>query len=313
MRPLFPLLSFFLLASACSSSGGEKSGAQEPLLPVLPWGEVAELSPATSAAKVFVPTLQPGDVLDIRVYGNPDLDMLQLRVPENGSISYPLIGPIVVGGRTVSELEGVIREKLASEFLQDPQVTVVTREYSPRKVYILGGVRNPAGYLLPPTEHLTLFQLIAAAGGYTDRAYKEYVQVIRRVSETKREVIALSLTEIEKALAKGHTEADIDLFPDDVVVIPSVARMVYVLGAVKSPGSFEIPTDTRMSVSQAVSRAGSYTKFASIGKILVLRQTPGGQPKKIAVDLGEIVNGKLELDVELVPGDVVWVPERGVF
>ena len=162
-------------------------------------------------------------------------------------------------------------------------------------------------------ERITLLQLISVAGGITDKAYKEYVQIVRRGPKGAREVVQLSLVQVEQAIAKGNGEADIELQPDDLVMIPSAARVVYVLGAVKEPGWFEIPADTRMTASMAISRAGSYTKFASTSGIQVLRQTPEGASKRLPVDLDDVVGGKLEADVVLEPGDVVWVPERKLF
>jgi polysaccharide export outer membrane protein len=155
--------------------------------------------------------------------------------------------------------------------------------------------------------------VIAAAGGFTDRAYKEFVQIVRRRGSTEREVIRLSLVEVEKMVAKGQAEADLELWPDDLVVIPSAVRVAYVLGAVTKPGQVEVPNDSRITVSMAVSQAGSYTKFASTGRVQVLRHTPSGDIRKITVDLDAVLDGKLELDVQLLPGDVVWVPERGIF
>jgi polysaccharide export outer membrane protein len=210
-------------------------------------------------------------------------------------------------------VEKVLREKLGKNYLHDPHVSVTVKEFSQRKVYILGGVKKPGGYPLAPTERITLLQLLSSAEGYSDRAYKEFTQVIRRSPKGDREVIRLSLADVERAVAQGKPEADLELWPDDLVVIPSGARVVYVLGAVAKPGSFEIAVDTRMTASMAVSMAGSYTRFASTSKILVLRQVPGGESKKIRVDLDQIVEGKLEMDVDLMPGDVVWVPERGLF
>ncbi|MDP6958333.1 MAG: polysaccharide biosynthesis/export family protein, partial [Planctomycetota bacterium] len=238
---------------------------------------------------------------------------LEIRIPQSGVFSYPLIGEVKAAGKTSVDLERDIRARLAKDYLQDPHVTVTVVEYVARKVYILGGIEKPDRYTLLPTEKITLLQLISAAGGFTDRAHKHRVQIVRRTGKAGREVIRLSLADVERALEKGHAEADLELQPDDLVVIPSGARAVYVLGAVKSPGWFDIPTDTRMTVSMAISRAGSYTKFASTGAIQVLRQTVEGESKKFLVDLDEVVNGRLDLDIELEPGDVVWVPERGIF
>lgn len=258
------------------------------------------------------PVLLPGDMLQISVYKQPDLS-LQVRVPQEGVFQYPLIGEVKAAGKTQAALEREIRDKLAKDYLHNPFVTVTVTAFATRQVYILGGIQKPDRYKLQPTERLTVLQLISAAGGFTDRAYKQKVQIVRRNGDGLREVIILSLIEVEKAIARGHGEADIELFPDDLVVIPSGARVVYVLGAVKLPGWFDIPTDTRMTVSMAISRAGSYTKFAATGKIQVLRQKGTGKSEKIMVDLDEIVNGRLDLDIDLEPGDVVWVPERGIF
>ena len=136
---------------------------------------------------------------------------------------------------------------------------------------------------------------------------------MRRGPREEREVILLSLVDIERAVASGKPEADLELFPDDLVVIPSAARVVYVLGAVEQPGWFEIPADTRMTTSMAISRAAGFTKFAAKGSIQVLRQLPTGESKRLPVDMGNVLGGKLEEDLPLEPGDVVWVPERGIF
>jgi protein involved in polysaccharide export with SLBB domain len=155
---------------------------------------------------------------------------------------------------------------------------------------------------------------VAAAEGFTDRAYKEYVQIVRRRGATEREVIRLSLVEVERLIARGNPEADLELWPDDLIVIPSAVRVAYVLGAVNKPGQVEVPNGARMTVSMAVSQSGSYTKFAATGRVQVLRQTVTGEQQKIPVDLNAVLDyGRLDLDIDLVPGDVVWVPERGIF
>ncbi|KAF0240388.1 MAG: polysaccharide export [Planctomycetota bacterium] len=327
MKRIACLLALTAILSACTNDGGNGntaggpdgnepgSGVQAPpgvprAPSVHPFGNAP--LPAGRLISPRAPVLMPGDRLEITVYNEPDLKVA-VRLPESGSFSFPLIGQVETIGYSPNNLEAAIRERLAKDYLHNPQVTVTVVEFAPRKVFILGGVQKPDGYVLPPSERITLLQLISVAGGITDKAYKEYVQVVRRSEKGAREVVQLSLVAVEQAIAQGHPEADIELQPDDLVMIPSAARVVYVLGAVKDPGWFEIPADTRMTASMAISRAGSYTKFASTGGIQVLRQTPEGVSKKLPVDLGDIVSGNLEADVVLEPGDVVWVPERKLF
>jgi len=236
-----------------------------------------------------------------------------VRIPQDGRVTFPLIGAVDAAGRTQADLETTIRTRLEKDFLREASVTVTVKEYAKRRVYVVGGVAKPDGYEVPPNSRITVLQVIAAAGGFTDRAYKEYVQIVRRRGGSEREVIRLSLVEVEKLIAKGQPEADLELWPDDLLVIPSAIRVAYVLGAVHKPGNIEVPNDARMTVSMAVSQAGSYTKFAATGRVQVLRRTLTGEVRKIVVDLDSVLDGKLELDLQLLPGDVVWVPERGIF
>jgi polysaccharide export outer membrane protein len=273
--------------------------------------------PATPAASLLSvpppdPVLLPGDLLRITVFRQPDLD-LEARIPVDGLIGYPLIGPVQAAGKTPAALQESIRALLDKDYLRNPSVTVTVREYVKRKVYIVGGVTRPSAYDISPDARLTLLQLVAAAGGFTDRAYKEFVQVIRRRGPVEREVIRLSLVEVEGRIAQGRAEADLELWPDDLVVIPAAVRVVYVLGAVHKPGPVDVPNDARVTVSMALSTAGSYTKFASKSRAQVLRHSPTGEVTRIPVNIDAILDGRLELDIELQPGDVLFVPERGIF
>jgi polysaccharide export outer membrane protein len=307
MKRLIPAI---LLLAACSGAGDEVR--QAPLTQAfVPTQAAAPAAPAVKGPRPE-PTLVSGDLLRITVYRQPDLD-LEVRIPENGWISYPLIGAVEAVGRSSSTLEKNIRQQLEKDYLKNPSVTVTVREYAKRKVFIVGGVAKPDGYEVAPDSRMTVLRLVSAAGGFTDRAYKEYVQVVRRQGTAELAVIRLSLVEVERQIAGGKPEADLELWPDDLVVVPSAVRVAYVLGAVQRPGSVDVPNNARMTISMAVANAGSYTKFAATGRLQLLRHDPSGNVSKITVDLDAILAGRIELDLNLAPGDVVWVPERGIF
>ena len=304
----------FCALSACSSIvEGPKGPREQPpqafipgLAPTGPQAPIPANLPAPD------PLLLAGDLLHIAVFRQPEME-LESRIPTDGSIAFPLIGGVQASGKTSGQLEQEIRRRLEKDYLHEAHVTVTVKEFAKRRVYMVGAVTKPGGYEIYPHQRLTILQAVAAAEGFTDRAYKEYVQVVRRRGPTEREVIRLSLTEVERMFARGRAEADLELWPDDLVVIPSAVRVAYVLGAVNKPGNLDVPNDARITVSMAVSHAGSYTKFAATGRVQVLRHTPTGEQQKIAVDLDAVLNGQLELDIPLLPGDVVWVPERGIF
>jgi polysaccharide biosynthesis/export protein len=302
MRRLLPAI---LLLSACAHRAVPPPRIQPQRT------AQAEPSPLPKNAPRPEPVLVPGDLVRITVFQQPDLD-LETRIPVTGTINYPLIGPVQASGKNSSALEATIRQKLAAEYLQSPSVTVTVREYVRRRVFIVGGVAKPDGYEMSNESRMTVLQLVAAAGGFTERASKDVVQVVRRQAAGERTVLTFSLAEVEKLLAQGKPDADLDLWPDDLVVVPAAVRVAYVLGQVHRPGPIDLPHNTKLTVSMAVAHAGSYTKFASTGAIQILRHAPTGV-RTLLVSLDDILDGRPDLDLEIQPGDVVWVPERGLF
>ncbi|MBI4819789.1 MAG: polysaccharide export protein [Deltaproteobacteria bacterium] len=315
-----PILVWVVLASTHALCCVLLESCASSLPPVAQDGliKVPNPPPARDTGPLLLPdasfTEQPlvqGDLVRLRVYQQPDLD-LDSRIRADGTISVPLIGSIQAAGQTIPGLEETIRSRLAADFLRDPHVAVSVVEYARRKLYVLGAVQRPGGHQVSPSERLTLLQLVSAAGGLTEHATKEDVLIVRRTPTGERSVSRVSLVSVESALAHGDGGADPELGPEDLVIVGSKTRVVYVLGAVGSPGAVELPSGVPLTVSMAISKAGSFSKFAATGSIQVLRQSPEG-PAKIGVDLDAVVAGDLSRDVAVESGDVIWVPERGLF
>ena len=172
---------------AWRAGGGEWQAAVEPSDAAarpggrpLAWGE-----PLVEPASLPIPhavaegegpyLLDTGDRLRIFVYGQPNLSRLYL-VDHAGRVSIPLIGNIVARGRTTYALERIIRDRLATEFVKDPQVTVDVQQNRP--FFILGEVRAAGQY--PYVSGMTIEQAVAIAGGYSERANERRARVTRR-------------------------------------------------------------------------------------------------------------------------------------
>lgn len=141
--------------------------------------------PATAAAPVKDSggSLGPGDVIELRVFREPDLAGVY-RVTRNGSIEVPLIGTVLLGGRDPDEVAAEIRTRLADGYLKDPQVAVFVREHNSQKIYVLGQVAKPGTF---PYEHgMTIIQAITNAGGFTRLASTNGVTVTRAQGEKER-------------------------------------------------------------------------------------------------------------------------------
>src|SRR5947209_7095179 len=100
-----------------------------------------ELSAADPAARPALESanyvLSPGDVIEIRVYQEDDLNT-RLHVGKDGSTTFPLIGPIHIGGKTLEEVAAMIRARLADGYLINPQVTASVVEYTKHRFIVLG-------------------------------------------------------------------------------------------------------------------------------------------------------------------------------
>jgi len=264
------------------------------------------------AAMPIVYTIYPGDLLRLTVLGQQDLSF-SFRVPSEGMITFPLVGRIQLAGRSLSEVEKEIREHLEKDYLVDPQVSLLIEAYSKKFVYVFGGVKEPKAYELPEGQPLSLTQVLSMAGGFSADAAKDRVRVIRRGGDARPGAAPVAPTvqeiDVTKITEEGQFGLEVQVGTGDVVVVPSL-RKIYVLGQVKTPGGLNVTSDQRITVTQAISLSGGFTTVASERGVKVLRRETGtGKQTVIEVDVWSVIQGKMENDVELMPGDIVFVPE----
>ncbi|SDF74888.1 polysaccharide export outer membrane protein [Limimonas halophila] len=119
-------------------------------------------------------TLGPGDRIDLRVFGHDDISG-EYQVDGSGAISVPLAGKVNVKNMTVSAAEKAVKDALQPDYLVDPSISMEILNYRP--FYILGEVRKPGSY--DYVSGLTVVEAVALAGGYTYRADKDDVTVVR--------------------------------------------------------------------------------------------------------------------------------------
>ena len=106
--------------------------------------------------------LGPNDLMDVEVFGLPDLKRT-VRVNSSGQVSLALIGNISLAGLSAQQAEKVIADKYSEKFLQNPQVSVFIREFTTQRITIEGAVGRPGIY--PVTGQVTLLRAVALAGG----------------------------------------------------------------------------------------------------------------------------------------------------
>lgn len=158
--------------------------------------------------------LQAGDLVDIKVFMETDMDRT-LRVSANGTVTFPLVGNVQIGGYSVSEAEDLLVEKLKT-YIKNPQVSMLIKEYANKMVYVLGQIKKPSAIPIPPEKTITVLEAITSVGGFTDIANMSKVKILR-MDNGKQKSIDVDVNAITK---QGNKSLDITLMPGDVVFVP---------------------------------------------------------------------------------------------
>ncbi len=230
----------------------------------------------------------PGDVLQVRVYGESGLTG-GFPVGEAGNLDFPLIGPIQVSGMTAADVAILLRDQLGDGFIVEPNVSVWLDSYNSQPVQVLGAVAKPGMYYLKGST--TLLQLLGEAGGVKSAGIREI-----RVTRGK-DGGSLTLIPYEQLIDAGS--GNIELMGGDVVMVPE--SLVSVMGSVGKPG--EVAYREQLTVSMAIAAAGGAAPTANLGRVFILRGDA-----RIRVNVRKVLSGKLP-DVAVEPGDRIFVKE----
>lgn len=237
--------------------------------------------------------LAAGDTIHIVVFQNPDLT-LDTRVSEDGSVTYPLIGSLQIGGLTIADAEQKIAHALqAGGYVKGPQVNINIVQIIGNQVAVLGFVGRPGSYPLPTfTTHLT--QLIATAGGILPGLSGGSNEII--LSGTRDGKPFNRKIDIASIYLDDKPDEDIILSGGDSIFVPK-APIFYIYGQVNRPGQYVV--ERQMTVMEALATGGGPTLRGSERRIRLNRRNPDGTVAVLSPELSDPV----------LPDDVLYVNE----
>jgi polysaccharide export outer membrane protein len=157
---------------------------------------------------------QVGDLLDVRLFLNPELNE-EVAVRPDGMISTTLAEDIPAVNRTPAEISADLRERYKAT-LKDPRISVIVHSFAPNRIYVAGEVTNP-GEFITVGPNLTISQAISRAGGVKLSAQRDRIFVIRRGPEDKPVAFAVDYMNIIRGVAP---QEDARLAQYDVVYVP---------------------------------------------------------------------------------------------
>lgn len=167
---------------------------------------------AEQAATMGDYIIGPGDVLEISVWNNEALTKAVTVLPDN-KIHFPLIGEIVVGGKTLAVLEKELKTKLHL-FVPDPELSVMVVHVNSMIIYVIGKVNQPGRFVL--NTNVNVLQALATAGGLNTFAKRNKIKIFR---ETKGKTHILPF-EYDSVTEGENLEQNVRLERGDVVVVP---------------------------------------------------------------------------------------------
>jgi polysaccharide export outer membrane protein len=270
----------------------------------------AEL-PADSIRPNYV--LGPNDQFLIRAPGVEEINDRPFRIDAEGFVNLPLIGRLRVGGLTQQQLEAELVKRLR-EYMVNPQVIVTMSQFRSEPVFFVGLFQRPGIY--PLQGRRTLVEMLSSIGGLQANASR-HIKITRRAEygtiplpnavddpEKKISWVEIGMGSLRENVNPAE---DIVLQPFDVVSVER-AELVYVNGEVGRVGGIELGERDSVSVAQAMTMAGGFTRDAKRGKVRILRPILNTDRRAaIDVDLNRVFEGK-DNDVPVLPNDVLFVP-----
>jgi polysaccharide biosynthesis/export protein len=287
IRSTLPLM--FALWAAIASAQGSRAPAPAPSTAAM-GAPTAPNAAATAAIAGPEYRLAPGDVIKVQVYQNPDL-ALETRVSENGSVNYPLVGAVRLGGLSIGEAETRIAQALrTANILKQPQVNIVVQQVRGNVVSVLGQVQKPGRFPLE-TTNVRVSDMLAAAGGVTPTGDDVLVVTGTRDGKPYRKTV-----DIPALFAGTRSDNDVVLQPGDTLYIDK-APLFYIYGEAQKTGPHRV--ERGMTVLQALAQGGGPTARGSANRLRLNRTGPDGK----------IVTTEPRMTDPIQPGDVLFVRE----
>lgn len=263
-----------------------------------------ETTQPTATTTVSDYYLSPGDVIEISVWGEEMTR--EVIVPPDGKVSYFLIGQLRIADRTMEEIRDEIEKRLA-EYIVNPKVIVLGKNFIGNAASVLGAVNQPGQKTINPGDRIT--DLLAKAGGFM------YI-LGDNTSEDSRLMADLSGAylsrhgknqdiDMVRLLDQGDMSQNVMLLKGDLLFIPYTKRAnVYALGEVANPTVIHFRED--LTLLDVIAHAGGLNKTTYKDEICIIRGSLK-DPEVIRLHYPSILNGT-ETNRLLMAGDIVYVP-----
>lgn len=235
---------------------------------------------SVAAEKASDYVLGAGDVIRITVFQNPDLTT-ETRVSESGTITFPLIGSVAVGGLSATAAEQRVAKQLREGgFVLQPQVNILVTTIRGSQIAVLGQVNRPGRF---PLEifNSKVTDMLAMAGGITQTGADTIVLVGTRDGKPLRKEIDVPALFLDNKMAD-----DVAVAAGDIIYVHR-APVFYIYGEVQHPGAYRV--ERSMTVMQALAQGGGLTARGTERGLRINRRGEDGKIREVTPSMGEAV------------------------
>ena len=246
-------------------------------------------------------SIHPGDTLAISVYGDTSLPATVV-VQADGTIQYPLVGRVFVGGMSAAEARDALARAL-KRFYRNPIVSLAVQQSGQINVTVLGNVKNAGKF--PMRSGARLSDAVAAAGGVGTIGAQAPMARVQELDGT------MQTADLTKLLREGDPAQNLPLEDGAYVYVTGGETLrVQVLGAVSRPGNVEVSEGDRLAIALARAGAESST-HPDLSRVFLTRTDAAtGKTTSYQVNLlNALEKGQQQYDPTLQKDDKIWVPE----
>jgi polysaccharide export outer membrane protein len=244
-----------------------------------------------------------GDEVTVDFAGRSDL-AAKLVVGPDGRITLPLAGDVVLAGQTREEAAKAIDTAL-SKYYSNLEAQVTVTKYTANKVLVLGAVEKPGVVTFDGTP--TLLEALSRGGLETGPNKAAQIPERCAIYRGHDEVVWVDLKTL---IDSGNALADLRLRRDDVVYVPNGSeRFVSVLGEVQHPGA--IPLTGTSTLASVLAAAGGFAAPAGNKPHIQIVDPATGSSRIISFN--DLLNPAKALEITPKPGEIIFVPQSGLY
>tara|TARA_B100000902_G_scaffold107412_1_gene109245 strand:- start:2991 stop:5786 length:2796 start_codon:yes stop_codon:yes gene_type:complete len=256
-------------------------------------GEFSSFSPVNNAPVPNDYVLGVGDSLRVLMYGIEDSEF-NLVINRQGNINFPELGEISIAGMSFSDASEYLKTRVSRQMI-GVEIGISVGRLRSINVFMSGEAKISGMYSVSGLSNVS--QLLYVAGGITDIGSLRNIQ-IRRANKI------ITTFDLYELLARGNAENDIRLQSGDIIFIPTIKKSVFIDGAIRRPGKYELKDDE--TISDLIDLAGGFSNRAYLKQVYIERYDYDADvPTIINLDLTD----HQQLNYKTSDGDIIRIAE----